>query len=188
MVGTGHASGGKGFNHSTIGMAPDAKLRVYSANVGPSLLNTQILAAYDDMTYKKEQGYSRVIAVNNSWGGGGGSNYNPNDPQSIAFKRAYDAGILSVFAAGNSGPEHNTLGAQCVSPWVACVAASTKPDQVVAFSSKGRPSQPSDTNRDGVDQQRRRPAGQPRPAGRPAIRPRRVPADADRARRVRSTR
>jgi subtilisin family serine protease len=150
IVGTGHASGGKAFNHSTIGMAPDAKLRAYSANVGLSLLNTQILASYDDMTFKKERGYSRVIAVNNSWGGGGGSNYNPNDPQQIAFKRAYDAGILSVFSAGNSGPEHNTLGAQCVNPWVVCVAANTKPDQVVAFSSKGRPSQPSDTNRDGV--------------------------------------
>ena len=64
----------------TIGMAPDAKFRAYSANVGPSLLNTQTLAAYDDMTYKKEQGYSKVVAVNNSWGGGGGSNYNPADP------------------------------------------------------------------------------------------------------------
>jgi subtilisin family serine protease len=150
IVGTGHASGGKGFSHSTIGIAPDAKFRAYSANVASSLLNTQILSAYDDMTYKKEQGYSKVIAVNNSWGGGGGSNYNPADPQHIAFKRAHTAGILSVFAAGNSGPEHNTLGAQCVSPWVVCVAASTKPDSVVAFSSKGRPSQPSDTNRDGV--------------------------------------
>jgi serine protease AprX len=149
IVGTGHASGGKRFNHSTIGMAPDAKFRAYSANVALSLLNTQILSSYDDMTYKKEQGYSKVIAVNNSWGGGGGSNYNPADPQQIAFKRAYDAGIVSVFSAGNSGPEHNTLGAQCVSPWVVCVAANTKPDQVVAFSSKGRPSQPSDTNRDG---------------------------------------
>jgi subtilisin family serine protease len=149
ILGTGHASGGKRFNHSTIGMAPDAKFRAYSANVGLSLLNTQILAAYDDMTYKKEQGYSRVIAVNNSWGGGGGSNYNPNDPQHVAFKRAYAAGIVSVFSAGNSGPEHNTLGAQCVNPFVVCVAANTKPDQVVAFSSKGRPSQPSDTNRDG---------------------------------------
>jgi serine protease AprX len=149
MVGTGHASGGKQFNHSTIGMAPGAKLRAYSANVGLNLILTQILAAYDDMTYKKEQGYSKVIAVNNSWGGGGGSNYNPDDPQQMAFKRAYDADILSVFSAGNSGPEHNTLGAQCVSPWVVCVAAATKPDQPVAFSSKGRPSQPSDTNRDG---------------------------------------
>ena len=150
MVGTGHASGGKQFNHSTIGMAPDAKLRAYSANVGPSLLNTQTLAAYDDMTYKKEIGYSNVIAVNNSWGGGDGANYDPSDPTAIAVKRAYDAGIVSVFAAGNSGPEHNTLSAQCVIPYVVCVAASTKPDSVVMFSSKGRPSQPQDTNRNGV--------------------------------------
>jgi serine protease AprX len=150
IVGTGHASGGKGFSHSTIGLAPDAKFRVYSANVGPSLLNTQTLAAYDDLTYKKEQGYNKVVAVNNSWGGTGGGNYNPSDPQHIAFKRAYDAGIVSVFAAGNSGPEHNTLSPQCVNPYVVCVAASTKPDSIVAFSSKGRPSQPSDTNRDGT--------------------------------------
>jgi serine protease AprX len=150
MVGTGHASGGKGFAHSTIGMAPDAKLRAYSANVASALLSTQILASYDDMTYKKEQGYSKVIAVNNSWGGGGGANFDASDPQHVAFKRAYDAGIVSVFAAGNSGPEHDTLSAQCIDPYVVCVAASTKPDSVVAFSSKGRPSQPSDTNRDGT--------------------------------------
>jgi serine protease AprX len=149
MVGTGHASGGRRFNHSTIGMAPDAKLRAYSANVGPSLLNTQTLAAYDDMTYKKEIGYSNVIAVNNSWGGGDGANYDSSDPTAIAVKRAYDAGIVSVFAAGNSGPEHNTLSAQCVIPYVVCVAASTKPDSVVMFSSRGRPSQPQDTNRNG---------------------------------------
>jgi subtilisin family serine protease len=148
ILGTGHASGGKAFNHSTIGMAPDAKFRAYKAGTAV-LLNTWTLAAYDDMTYKKEIGYSKVIAVNNSWGGGDGANYDPSDPQSIATKRAYQAGIVSVFAAGNSGPEHDTLSAQCVDPYVVCVAASTKPDSVVAFSSKGRPSQPSDTNRDG---------------------------------------
>jgi serine protease AprX len=149
ILGTGHASGGKQFNHSTIGMAPDAKFRAYKAGTAV-LLNTWTLAAYDDMTHKKEIGYSKVIAVNNSWGGGDGANYDPSDPTMVAVKRAYDAGIVSVFAAGNSGPEHNTLSAQCVSPYVFCVAASTKPDSVVAFSSKGRPSQPSDTNRDGV--------------------------------------
>jgi subtilisin family serine protease len=150
IAGTGDASGGRAFAHSTIGMSPDAKLRVYSANVGPSLLNTQTLTAYDDMTYKKEIGYSKVLAVNNSWGGGDGANYDSSDPTAVAVKRAYDAGIVSVFAAGNSGPEHNTLSAQCVIPYVVCVAASTKPDSVVMFSSRGRPSQPSDTNRDGV--------------------------------------
>jgi serine protease AprX len=150
VAGTGHASGGTANTHSTIGMSPHAKLRVYSANVGPALANFEILAAFDDLTWKKENGFNEVVAVNNSWGGGGGSNYDPEDPQSIAFKRAYDAGILPVFAAGNSGYEHDTLGAQCVSPWVACVAASTKPDSIVMFSSRGRPSQPTDTNRDGV--------------------------------------
>lgn len=150
IAGSGQASGGRNAHHSTIGMAPDAKLHVYSANVGPALAAHEILSSYDDMINKKVLGISRVVAVNNSWGGGTGSSYSPNSPQSIAFKRAYDAGILSVFAAGNSGPEHNTLSGQCISPWVACVAASTKPDSIVAFSSKGRPSEPADTNRDGV--------------------------------------
>ena len=44
IAGTGHASGGTQNTHSTIGMAPHAKLRVYSANVATALLNFQILA------------------------------------------------------------------------------------------------------------------------------------------------
>jgi len=150
MAGTGHASGGMTFAHSTIGMSPHAKLRVYSANIGGSLFGHQILSSYDDMTYKKIEGYNDVVAVNNSWGGGDGLNYDPEDPINVAVKLAWQAGILSVFAAGNSGPEHDTLSRQCVNPYVACVAASTKPDHVVMFSSRGRPSQPQDTNRNGV--------------------------------------
>jgi subtilisin family serine protease len=150
IAGTGDASGGRDKRHSTMGLAPNAKLHVYSANIGPSLAAHEILSAYDDMINKKLERLSTVVAVNNSWGGGGGASYNPDSPQSVAFKRAYDAGILSVFAAGNSGAEHNTLSAQCISPWVVCVAASTKPDAVVMFSSRGRPSERADTNRDGV--------------------------------------
>lgn len=149
IAGSGSASGGRANPHSTIGMAPDAKLHVYSANIGGFLFDHEILAAYDDMTYKRERGIYPTVAVNNSWGGGGGSDYNPGDPIHVAIKRAYFAGILSVFSAGNSGPEHNTLGQQCVSPFVICVAASTKPDSVAMFSSRGRPSQNQDTNRDG---------------------------------------
>ena len=150
IAGTGHASGGTQARHSTVGMAPHAKLRVYSANVATALLNFQILAAYDDLTWKKDNGFSEVVAVSNSWGGGDGLTYASGDPINIAVKRAFNAGILSVFAAGNAGPEHNTLSRQCVNPFVVCVAASTKPDSVVMFSSRGRPSQPWDTNRDGA--------------------------------------
>ena len=166
-LGTGHASGGKGFNHSTIGMAPDAKFRAYSANVGPSLLNTQILAAYDDMTYKKEQGYSKVVAVNNSWGGGGGSNYDPSDPPSIAVKRAYDAGIVSVFAAGNSGPEHNTLSRPVRQPVGRLRRGVDEAglDRRVLVRGPAEPALRHESRR--LDQQRRHPAGQPRPPAGP---------------------
>ena len=148
IAGTGSASGGRAHPHSTIGVAPDAKLHVYSANVGGSLFNFQILAAYDDLIYKRSRGIYPTVAVSNSWGGGTG--YSPASAQSIAFKEAYFVGILSVFAAGNSGPEHNTSSAQCNNPFVICVAASTKPDQIAMFSSRGRPSEPYDVNRDGV--------------------------------------
>jgi subtilisin family serine protease len=147
VAGSGHASGGTSNTHSTTGMSPHARVRAYSANIATALLDQQILGAYDDLTWKKEHGFNNVIAVNNSWGGGNG--YSPSDPITIAVKRAYVHGILSVFAAGNDGHEHDTLSSQCVIPVVVCVAATTKPDSIVMFSSRGRPSQPTDTNRDG---------------------------------------
>ncbi|MDP8910608.1 MAG: S8 family serine peptidase, partial [Actinomycetota bacterium] len=149
IAGTGDASGGRTAPRSVIGVAPDAKLRVYSANVGGNLLAHEILSSYDDMTYKKLNGFNNVVAVSNSWGGGTGATYNPSAPIHIAIKRAHNAGILNVFAAGNAGPEHNTTSSQCVNPFVVCVAASTKLDSVAAFSSRGRPSEPQDTNANG---------------------------------------
>ena len=149
VAGSGDASGGMAATHSTIGMAPQAQLHVYSANVGPTLLNFQILAAYDDMIKKKMAG-SGVVATSNSFGGGDGANYSPDDPQNVAIKAAYDVGIISVYAAGNSGPDHNTLSDSCINPYVVCVGATTKPDSVVQFSSRGRPSEPADTNRNGI--------------------------------------
>ncbi|MDQ3407002.1 MAG: S8 family serine peptidase, partial [Chloroflexota bacterium] len=154
VAGSGDASGGMDATHSTIGVAPEARLHVYSANVGPVLLAFQILSAYDDMIAKKQAaiaaGQPGVVATSNSFGGGDGANYSPDDPQNIMHKLAYDVGIISVYAAGNSGPEHNTLSDSCIDPWVVCVGATTKPDSVVQFSSRGRPSEPADTNRNGV--------------------------------------
>jgi serine protease AprX len=142
MAGTGRASGGRVDPHATIGMAPDAKIRSYAANVAASLLNTDILAAYDDLVAKKRSGEIAIVAINNSFGGGIGSDYDPDEPQAIAYQAANEAGMLPVFSAGNSGPEDNTLGRQCLSPYVLCVGASTKTDGITAFSSVGRPAAP----------------------------------------------
>jgi serine protease AprX len=145
MAGTGRGSGGRTDPHATIGMAPDASIRSYAANVAASLLNTDILAAYDDLIAKKRSGENDIVAINNSFGGGIGSDYDPDDPQAIAYRTANEAGMLPVFSAGNSGPDDNTLGRQCLSPYVLCVGASTKTDGITAFSSVGRPAAPHPT-------------------------------------------
>ncbi|MEX2503505.1 MAG: S8 family serine peptidase [Egicoccus sp.] len=142
MAGTGAATGGREDPHATVGMAPDARIRSYAANVAASLLNTDILAAYDDLIARKEAGEHDIVAINNSFGGGIGGDYNPDDPQAIAYQRANEVGMLPVFSAGNSGPDDNTLGVQCLSPYVLCVGASTKTDGITAFSSVGRPAAP----------------------------------------------
>ncbi|MFN2640496.1 MAG: S8 family serine peptidase, partial [Actinomycetota bacterium] len=126
------------------GVAPGAKLIVYSANQSETLLSTHTLAAFDHIIAHVRE--THVRAISNSWGGGTSADFNPNDAQSIANEAAWRAGIVPVFAAGNSGTAGdttddglNTLSGECISPFVVCVAAETKHSQVATFSSRGRP-------------------------------------------------
>lgn len=54
-----------------------------------------------------------------------------------AVKRAYDAGITVVAAAGNSGPGENTVSYPARYPEVIAVAATDKNDNLAEFSSRG---------------------------------------------------
>jgi serine protease AprX len=92
--GTGASSGGK-----YMGVAPEATLLGYGSGDGDSILIASALAGYDRMMTVREQYNVRV--TNNSYGGAG--NFNAADPIMVAVKRAYDHGIISVFATGNSG-------------------------------------------------------------------------------------
>lgn len=82
-----------------------------------------------------------IKVISNSWGTSG--SFSPDDPINVASQQAHDAGLVVVFAGGNSGPGSNTLNPYCVAPWVICVAAGLKDGRTVAdFSSRGIPGDP----------------------------------------------
>jgi subtilisin family serine protease len=73
-----------------------------------------------------------VDVINMSLGGPTGS-----PALQRAVKAAISAGIVVVCAAGNSGPNPDTVGFPAGYPGVIAVAASDKNDQVAKFSSRG---------------------------------------------------
>jgi subtilisin family serine protease len=63
-------------------------------------------------------------------------------PDALALLNALDAGVLSVVAAGNDGPDAATIGSPAGSPWVLTVAASTQSgnryDEAITITSPER--------------------------------------------------
>ncbi|WP_227379098.1 S8 family serine peptidase [Haladaptatus halobius] len=136
-----HCSGsitgsGKKSDGQYRGMAPDADLTVYSA--GLTLLIVKPVAAYDHLLARQQAGETDVSVVSNSWGGGDGTDFNPDDAVNVATWTAYNQGILPVFAASNSGPDTNTLNQYATAPHVLGVAATKDAKSVTDFSSRGR--------------------------------------------------
>ena len=79
-----------------------------------------------------------IRIISNSYGTDGP--FSADAPINVASKRAHDAGMVVVFAAGNHGPGPNSLNPYCVAPWVICVAAGHKDGRTLAdFSSRGVP-------------------------------------------------
>jgi serine protease AprX len=116
------------------GMAPGVALTGYSTGAAVSVLKSaaafdHLLAAHADV----------VDVVSNSYGAASGADFDPDIPLNVATRTAYDRGLLSVFAAGNSGPSANTLNDYAKAPWVLGVAATDDDRNVTDFSSRGRP-------------------------------------------------
>jgi serine protease AprX len=145
-AGNGTSSGGK-----YTGVAPGAKL--VGIGTGEVAVIFWVLAGFDYIL-DHQQAYN-IRVVNNSWGSDP-AKFNPEDPINEATKEVHDHGITVVFAAGNDGPDENTLNPYSVAPWVIGVAAGCKlgvedptkstvhcPDNVLAdFSSRGIPNDP----------------------------------------------
>ena len=114
-AGLGVAAGGY-----YTGVAPGAKL--VGIGTGDILFIFWALAGFDYIL-DHQKAYN-IKVVNNSWGTSGA--FDPKDPINKASKKVHDRGITVVFAAGNDGPDQNTLNPYSVAPWVIGVAAGCK--------------------------------------------------------------
>lgn len=128
IAGNGTASDGL-----YAGIAPDAKLVGLGTGEGLNILWS--LEAFNYVLEHHEE--YEIDVVSNSWGTTG--DYSPNNPINVASKKLHDAGMVVTFAAGNEGPENNTLNPYSAAPWVISVAAGTKDKQLADFSSRGIP-------------------------------------------------
>lgn len=126
-----HVSGtiaGRGTNGGLYGVAPQATLipvKVLDADGSGSLSD---IVKGVDWAVK-----ARVDVINMSLGGEIGS-----AALGRAVKDALAKGVVVVCAAGNSGPDPDTVGYPAGYPGVIAVAASDSGDQVAEFSSRGR--------------------------------------------------
>src|SRR5256884_1817327 len=102
------------------GVAPGAN--VVGVATGDVLFIFFALAGFDYIL-EHQKAYN-ITVINNSWGTSAASD--PKDPINKASKTAHNRGITVVFAAGNDGPNQNTLNPYSVAPWVIVVAAGCK--------------------------------------------------------------
>jgi len=119
---------------SRLGVAPDAKLACFS--IGAVLTTTAVVTAFDYLL--DQPGHLGIDVVNNSWGNSF-RQFDPADPVNVATKATTAAGIVVVFAAGNSGDENAEASVSPFNqaPWVISVAASDLARKRGSFSSNG---------------------------------------------------
>ncbi len=133
---TGTSVGGDGTGPFTndIGVAPGAKvINCKAFNSQGSGQNSWITNCVQHFTDLRGSQGVPIVAVNNSWGGGGGNTWLWN-----AIWNGWRANaIVPVFAAGNSGPSSGSVGSPGDYPIVMAVGATNSSDQVASFSSRG---------------------------------------------------
>ncbi|MDN7243066.1 S8 family serine peptidase [Planococcus sp. N028] len=124
--GTGALSGGK-----YAGAAPGADLIGYGS--GAALFVLDGIGGFDyAITHQREY---NIRVITNSWGSSG--DFDPNHPINIVSKKAYDRGIVVLFAAGNEGPGADTHNPYAKAPWAISVGAGEKDGTLADFSSRG---------------------------------------------------
>ncbi|GAA0853333.1 S8 family peptidase [Aliiglaciecola litoralis] len=135
IAGNGALSNGK-----YVGAAPDADLIGYGSGGGLFLLDT--IGGFDFAINNIYSYNSPIKIISNSWGSSG--KYEPKGPVSLATYKAHKLGIISVFAAGNSGSGEDTNNPYSQIPWGLSVGAGDKYGKLADFSSRGLKSESGD--------------------------------------------
>jgi subtilisin family serine protease len=105
------------------GIAPRARIAVYKACwLKPS--DTRATCASSDLVRAIDDAVADGVDIINY--SVGGLETELDAPDDLALLDALDAGVLTVVAAGNDGPELGTIGSPSSAPWVLTVAASTQ--------------------------------------------------------------
>jgi subtilisin family serine protease len=121
-----------------IGVAPGAKWMACKGCESSSCSGAALLACGDfilapwDLSHLNPDPTKRPHVVNNSWGGGGGSNWYQGV---VTSWRA--AGIFPAFSNGNSGPSCSTSGSPGDYPESFSSGATDVNDAIASFSSRG---------------------------------------------------
>lgn len=130
-------------NGKYAGVANGADLVGYGS--GGALFILDAIGGYDYTILNQARYGIRVIS--NSWGTSGA--FNPNNPVNVASLKAYKNNIISVFAAGNSGPGADTHNPYAIAPWVISVGAGDRFGRLAGFSSRGVKNHKETLNYDG---------------------------------------
>ena len=124
-----HCAGIIGANGTLKGVAPDVQFLAYKAFSSSGYGSTSDCIAAIEASV--ENG-SDVISM--SWGG---DEKDPDSPLSQALHNSMDLGVICVAAAGNSGPDYETISWPAGDPDVIAVGATGKGDVIASFSSRG---------------------------------------------------
>ena len=116
-----------------VGVAPKAKILILKAlGDNGSGMSSGIAAAIDEAINWRGANGERCQVVSMSLGSDA-----PDARILAACKRAREAGLILIAAAGNSGPRENTAGYPGRFPECLCVGALDRDAKVAQFSSRG---------------------------------------------------
>ena len=110
----------QGITVTISGVAPHANIIAFDVCTGSGCQGTSIVAAINDVVAN-----ANLISVINFSIGSATPSDIWNDADTLAFLDAFNAGVLPVTSAGNSGPNPSTVGSPADAPWMMAIANST---------------------------------------------------------------